>query len=48
MKTALTEMKNALQGINSRVGKAEDQIGNLKDKEAESTQSEQEKKRIKK
>ena len=32
---ALTEMKNILQGINSVVDEAEDQISNTEDKEAE-------------
>ena len=36
----LTEM-NTLQGITSRVDKAEDQISDWEDKEAENTQSEQ-------
>ena len=42
-------MKNTLDGINSRLDKAEDQISNLEDNVAENTQSEeQKKKRIKK
>ena len=41
MKNTLTEMKSVLQGINTRVNKAEDPIRGLEDKEAENTQSEQ-------
>ena len=42
-------MKNNLQGINSRVDEAENQISDLEYKEAKNTQSEQqEEKRIKK
>ena len=49
MKTTITEMKNILQGINSKVDEAEDQIREMGDKEAENTQSEQQKeKRIRK
>ena len=41
--------KNTLQGINSGVSEAEDQIRGLEDKEAENTQSEwQKQKRIQK
>ena len=36
-------MKNTLQEINSSVAKAENQIRDLKDKEAENTQLEQQK-----
>ena len=43
MKNTLTETKNTLQGINSGVGEAEDQIKNVEHKEAENTQSEQQK-----
>ena len=43
MKNTLTEMKNTLQGINSGVDEAEDQIRDLKDKKAENTQSKQQK-----
>ena len=46
MKDTLPEMKNTLEGINRRVGKAEDQISNLDDMETENTQSEQKKKGI--
>ena len=47
MKTALIEIKNNLQGINSRVDEAENQISNLEYKEAKNNQSEQqEEKRI--
>ena len=38
MKDTLTEMKNKLQGINSRVHEAENQINNLKYKKREKTQ----------
>ena len=49
IKATLTEMKNNLQGINSRVYEAKNQISNLEYKEAKNTQSEQqEKKRIQK
>ena len=41
MKTTITEMKNILQGINSKVDEAEDQIRDLEDKKVENTQSEQ-------
>ena len=48
MKNTLNEMKNTLEGIN-RAGEAEGQISNLEAKEAENTQSEQQKeKRIQK
>ena len=40
MKTALIEIKNNLQGINSRVDEAENQISNLEYKEAKNNQSE--------
>ena len=43
MKDTLTEMKNNLQGINSRVYEAKNQISNLEYKEAKNTQSEQQK-----
>ena len=43
MKDTLSEMKNNLQEINSRVDKAEKQISNLEYKEAKNTQSEQQK-----
>ena len=47
MKATLTEMKNNLQGINSKVDEAENQISDLECKEAKNTQSEQkEEKRI--
>ena len=36
-------MKNTLEGINSRLDEAEDQIRDLEDKVAENTQSEQKK-----
>ena len=40
MKNAITEMKNTLKGINSRLDEAEDQINDLKDKMVENTRSE--------
>ena len=43
MKATLTEMKNNLQGINSKVDEAENQISDLECKEAKNTQSEQQK-----
>ena len=47
MKDTLIEIKNNLQGSNSRVGKAKNQINYQKHKEAENNQSEQqEEKRI--
>ena len=49
MGNTLNEMKNILQGINSRVDETENRINNLEDKEAENAQSEQqEEKRIQK
>ena len=43
MKDTLTEMKNSLQVINSTVDEAENQITDLKYKEAKNTQSGQQK-----
>ena len=40
MKNRVTEMKNTLEGINSRLGEAEDE-SDLKDKVAKNTQSQQ-------
>ena len=40
MKDTLIEIKNNLQGINSRVGEVEDQINDLEQKEAKNNQSE--------
>ena len=42
MKDTLIEIKNNLQGNNSRVGEAKNQITDLEHKEAKSNQSEQE------
>lgn len=39
MNNVMTEMKNTLEGINSRVTKAEEQISELKDKVVESLPS---------
>ena len=41
MKDTLIEKRNNLQGNNSRVNKAENQINNLEHKEAKNNQSEQ-------
>ena len=41
MKDALIEIKNNLQGINSRVDETENQINDLEYKEAKNNQSEQ-------
>ena len=46
-KDALIEIKNNLQGNNNRVNEADKQIDDLQHKEAKSTQSQQEEKRIK-
>ena len=40
-KDSLTEIKNNLQGNNSRVGESENQINDLEHKEARNNQSEQ-------
>ena len=49
MKDTLIEIKNNLQGNNSRVEEAENQINDLEHKEAKNNQSEQEEeKRIQK
>ena len=45
-KDILIEIKNNLQGNNSRVDEAENQISNLEHKEAKNNQSEQEEKRL--
>ena len=47
-KDTLIEIKNNLQGNNSRVGETESQINDLEYKEAKNNQSEQEGKRIQK
>ena len=41
MKDTLTEIKNNLQGINSRIDETENLISDLEYKEAKNTQSEQ-------
>ena len=46
MKDAVIEMKKTLQGINSGVNEPEDQSRDLQGKEAENTQSEQQKEKI--
>ena len=43
MKTTITEMMNTLEVINRRLDEAKYQIRDLEDKEAENTQSEQQK-----
>ena len=43
MKNTITEIKNKLHRINSRIDEAEDQISNLEGKVVESIQSEQQK-----
>ena len=43
MKETLIKIKNNLQGINSRIDEAENQISNLVCKEAKYTQSEEQK-----
>ena len=48
MKDTLIEIKNNLQGNNSRVDEAENQINDLEHKEGNNNQSEQEEKGIKK
>ena len=48
MKDTLIETKNNLQGNNSRVDEAKNQINDLEHKEAKNNQSEQEEKRIQK
>ena len=48
MKDTLIEIKDNLQGNNSRVDKAKNQINDLEHKEAKNNQSEQEEKRIQK
>ena len=46
MKDILTEIKNNLQGNNSRMDEVENQINDLEHKEVKNNQSEQEEKRI--
>ena len=48
MKHTLIEIKNNLQGKNSRVDEAEDQINDLEHKEPKNNHEEQEEKRIQK
>ena len=43
IKKSQSEMKNTLEGINSRLGEAEDRISDFEDKVAENTQSDQQK-----
>ena len=44
MKTTITEMKNTLEGINIRLDKAQDWIGDLEENISENIQSGQQKK----
>ena len=46
MKDTVIEIKNNLQGNNSRVDEAENQINDLEHKETKNNQSEQQEKRI--
>ena len=48
MKFTLSETKKNLQGINSRMDEAKNQINDLEHQETKNNQSEQEEKRIKK
>ena len=48
MKGTIIEIKNNLQGNNSRVDEAENQVNDLEHKEAKNNQSEQEKEKIQK
>ena len=41
MKNSVVEIKNTLNGINSRLEEAEEQISNLEDRVMESNQAEQ-------
>ena len=43
MNNTITEMKNTLEGINSRITEAEEQVSNLEDKMVEFTATEQNK-----
>ena len=45
MKNTISERKNTLEGINSRLNEAEDLISNLKDKVVVNTKSKQQKKK---
>ena len=47
MNNRITEMKNTLEGINSRITKAEEQVSELEDRMVESTAMEQNKKKKK-
>ena len=46
MNNTITEMKNALQGINSRITKEEERISDLEDRMVEFTAAEQNKENI--
>ena len=43
MKNTVTEMKNTVEGINSRLGDREEHINDLEDRKMETTQSGQQK-----
>ena len=47
MKNTITEMKNTIEGTNSRLLEAEDQISNLKDKVAENDPNRKKENKIK-
>ena len=42
MKNSITEIKNTLEGVNSRLEEAKEWISNLEDRVTESNQAEQE------
>lgn len=46
MKNTITEMKDELEGITSRLDEAKDRISNLEDKTAENILSEEQKEKI--
>ena len=48
MKSIMSEMKNTLDGINSRLDEGKDQMSDLKGKIIESTQAEQQREKNKK
>ena len=47
MKNKISEMKNTWEGINSRLGEADDWISNLEDKVTKNTQLKQQKENLK-
>jgi len=48
MKYTITEMKNTLEGINSRLDDTKEQISKLKDRVMENTEAEQKKRQVEK